>query len=643
MIKSVLRKILVCGIIILFMGTSCISSMETLTKKNIINNKQESKLPCDDKTSLVQEIIPVLRKGSLLQDPQRDISDFYACAMGVGDPFWFSSDGYLAPSILPNFPSGSDIDSEGNWYAVDYAGGIYQIFYDGYQVFIAPSIPLNSLTYDTTTELWFGCDATNVYTIDITTGITSIIGPLETSNIIIGIACNLAGEMYGYDVLWTGDSTLFSINKDTGEATAIGSMGYGFIYAQDCAFDRDNDILYIAGYFNDGSPSALLTCDVTTGQCTIVGSFEGGIEVDALTWSYGVSNWTLYPYANFTWIPTTPYQGETIFFNASTSHDYDGFIILYEWDWNNDSVYEEASTIPTTTHLWPSPGDYNVTLRVTDDMGLTATKYNIIEVVSNPPSSPVIYGPDNGFINVSYTFTTDQITDPNGDSFYCKWDWGDGNITGWLGPYPSGSIISASHTWTYVGVYEIRAKIKGSEGESNWSEPHIITIVENQPPEKPIIKGPVVGRGGVAYNFTVVITDPEASMFFFRIDWGDGNTTGWFGPYDAGEEVTFSHAWNHVGTYSIQVKAKDIYGEESNSDLFVIKIVELKKSFLIGVFHNQSETDDLRIIDTNFLIIVPSDSIMYYGVSIVIAKNYRFGILLSSLLGGIFEAARLNK
>jgi hypothetical protein len=63
-------------------------------------------------------------------------------------------------------------------------------------------------------------------------------------------------------------------------------MGYGFVYAQDMGFDRDNDILYIAGYFNDGSPSALLTCDVSTGACTIVGNFEGGMEVDgfAVPW-----------------------------------------------------------------------------------------------------------------------------------------------------------------------------------------------------------------------------------------------------------------------------------------------------------------------------------------------------------------------
>ena len=51
-----------------------------------------------------------------------------------------------------------------------------------------------------------------------------------------------------------------------------------------------------------------------------------------------------------------------------------------------------------------------------------------------------------------------------GIHLYCQWDWGDGNITEWLGPYPSGSIISASHTWTHVGVYEIRAKIKGTGG-----------------------------------------------------------------------------------------------------------------------------------------------------------------------------------
>jgi hypothetical protein len=84
-------------------------------------------------------------------------------------------------------------------------------------------------------------------------------------------------------VLWTGDSTLYSVDKSTGACTVIGSMGYGFVYAQDCEYDRDNGVLYIAGYFNDGSPSALLTCDTNTGAATIVGYFEGGMQVDGFT------------------------------------------------------------------------------------------------------------------------------------------------------------------------------------------------------------------------------------------------------------------------------------------------------------------------------------------------------------------------
>jgi hypothetical protein len=586
----------------------------------------------------VSQLRSVADENTLLQPQQRDIAELYGCVIDSPD-YWFSSEGYLASSILPTFPSGSDIDLEGNWYAVDYAGGIYKIYYDGYQVFVAPSIGLNSLTFDPWRECWYGCDATNLYMVNVTTGETSIIGPLNVPNTIIGISCNLDGELYGYDVLWTGQSTLYSINPDTGACTDIGFMGYGFVYGQDCCFDRDNDILYVWGYFNNGWPPAVLICDVETGACTIVGSTS--VEVDAITYPYEVSNWMLYPRANYTWTPPAPSPGETIFFNASSSVDDDGYITLYEWDWDNDSVYDESSVVPTTTHLWLSPGNYPVTVRVTDDTGLTATKTHIIQILGNTPSPPVIYGPDEGFVNISYLFTTDPVTDPNGDSFYCQWDWGDGNITDWLGPYPSGSVISASHTWTHYGVYEIRAKLKNSAGESDWSEPHNIIITENQPPETPTFTGPIVGRVGVLYNFTVSITDPEADQFYFIIDWGDGDSSGWFGPYDSGEIVTVSHAWYTIGTFHIQVKAKDLDGIESNIALWTIQIVELKKSVLIGVFRNQNQTDDLRIFETNFLMCIPSESFIQIGVPVVMAKEYRFGFIGSSFFCGVFEAAIL--
>jgi hypothetical protein len=401
------------------------------------------------------------------------------------------------------------------------------------------------------------------------TGETTLVGPLNAPNFIIDIACNLAGEMYGYDLVFVGSSSLYSINKETGETTVIGPMGVGFIYAQDCCFDRDNDILYIAGYTNTGELPGLYTCDVSTGAVILVGMLMD--EVDALSIPYQTSNWTLQPHANFTWSPPMPFPGETILFNASMSHDDDGYITLYEWDWNDDGVYEESHTTPTATHSWASPGSYTVTLRVTDNADLTGKKTKTVEIINQPPEPPIINGPTNGTVNVAYTFTIGPITDPEGDSMYCIWDWGDGNITEWLGPCDSGQIITATHLWTASGVYAIKAKLKDTYGaESNWSETHIITIVEIYPPTPPIITGPANGKPGINYEYTFNSTDISCMDLMYMIEWGDGTESIIMGP--SGTETLANHTWTKKGTYVISAKSKNAYGWESDWGTLPVKI-----------------------------------------------------------------------
>jgi hypothetical protein len=199
-----------------------------------------------------------------------------------------------------------------------------------------------------------------------------------------------------------------------------------------------------------------------------------------------------------------------------------------------------------------------------------------------------------------------------------------------------GSVISLDGDTVFIGA-------PGDDDKGIDSGSVYVFRKENQPPNPPIINGPTIGRVGVAYNFTVVTTDPDGDEFFYLLDWGDGNSSGWLGPYASGEIFTISHAWNEPGTYMIKVKAKDPYGEESNSNPFDIQIVELKTSFIIGSFNNWTETEDLIIISTNFLIIFPSDSLLYSGATLVIAKNYRFGFFISSIFGGIFEAILLSE
>ena len=86
------------------------------------------------------------------------------------------------------------------------------------------------------------------------------------------------------------------------------------------------------------------------------------------------------PLADFTWIATNLTINETITFDASTSFDPDGSLTRYEWDWNNDSIYEESYTTPVVTHTWTQAGNYHVTLRVTDNNNATSTKKITVSV-----------------------------------------------------------------------------------------------------------------------------------------------------------------------------------------------------------------------------------------------------------------------
>jgi hypothetical protein len=130
--------------------------------------------------------------------------------------------------------------------------------------------------------------------------------------------------------------------------------------------------------------------------------------------------------------------------------------------------------------------DYGKSVQETTDGGFIIaglTSSNIgwlikLEGDNLPPSSPTINGLSLGIIDIQYIFYI-TATDPNGDNIYCKWDWGDGNTTDWLGPYTSGQTVCINHSWSQKGTYEIRLKLKDEYGlESNLSDPFVFNVYE---------------------------------------------------------------------------------------------------------------------------------------------------------------------
>jgi len=250
--------------------------------------------------------------------------------------------------------------------------------------------------------------------------------------------------------------------------------------------------------------------------------------------------------------------------NAGTSSGSDhyyfwqnGFSAVFYFEYEMTPYYHEPED--TIQHINATYAAKNIRL-------ILATLAELAEgrPVSNPPVRPTLTGPDTGVINEVYTYFA-VTTEPDGENVYYYFEWGDGTNSGWLGPFTSGTQTSAQKTWTAAATYTVRAKAKDiNQVSSEWSDSLLVTIMVDRPPNTPTINGPAQGEPGTSYLYTFTTTDPDGDMVYYYIDWGDDQVSDWVGPYNSGATATVTHQWAEEGTYTIQAKAKDILGAESD-------------------------------------------------------------------------------
>jgi hypothetical protein len=121
---------------------------------------------------------------------------------------------------------------------------------------------------------------------------------------------------------------------------------------------------------------------------------------------------------------------------------------------------------------------------------------------------------------------------------------------------------------------------------THWDEflREYLGITNNSAPAKPSISGPAKGKPGVSYEYTLVSLDPEDQQVSYFVDWGDGTTTDWLGPFDSGTSLVVNHTWETKQTFTVKAKAKDSQGAESEWATLPVKIPFLGKSriWLVG-------------------------------------------------------------
>jgi len=115
-------------------------------------------------------------------------------------------------------------------------------------------------------------------------------------------------------------------------------------------------------------------------------------------------------------------------------------------------------------------------------------------------------------------------------------------------------------------------------------EPDIPPNTEPGKPDRP--KGETNGKVGNSYTYETSVIDPDGGYVQFGWDWnGDVSLDEWSGIYLSGKTGKATHTWSEKGAYAIRVKARDIFGAESEwSNPLVVKMPKNKatsKSLLL--------------------------------------------------------------
>jgi len=181
-----------------------------------------------------------------------------------------------------------------------------------------------------------------------------------------------------------------------------------------------------------------------------------------------------------------PYTGESLVMNSTCVYWREN-----NGDWKSvqmtslgDDYYhaiispkENGSTVNYYIHAEDSSG------RVENHpyIGAPGAHSFIVNITNNPPETPSKpSGPTTGEPEIIYTYST-NTTDPDNDQVFYKWDWGDGTVSNWIGPYDSDHTANVNHSWNKKGTYFIRVKSKdNNDDESDWSDPLKISIPKNK-------------------------------------------------------------------------------------------------------------------------------------------------------------------
>ena len=302
----------------------------------------------------------------------------------------------------------------------------------------------------------------------------------------------------------------------------------------------------------DSGPNAGDTDSGTTdsnGVTTFTYVGDGGVGTDTITASFVDSDGATQvsrpvqktwerppnepPVANADGPYTVP-EGSTVMLDASGSTDHDGpaDIVSYNWDLDDDGLFDDASGVTVPFLGIDGPSTHNVAVEVCDDDGECDTASSTVDVTNVAPTvdagaDQIVYR--NETVNVFGTWT-----DPAGvaDDSYA-WDWG---IASGSAGY-TGQPVGGSTSFPLEGPQTLTLAV--TDKDSGTGSDTLRVTVLNQPPVCSAAAPSITEIWPPNHNWVDInvlgVTDPEIDDIEITIDtikqdepvdtYGDGKFT----------------------------------------------------------------------------------------------------------------------
>ncbi len=238
-------------------------------------------------------------------------------------------------------------------------------------------------------------------------------------------------------------------------------------------------------------------------------------------------------------------------FSSTGSTDPDGMLAAYSWDFGDG----DTSISANPTHTYNTPGNYVVSLAVTDDEGAVTTQTLALNVTA-PNQLPVTMAsatPQRGQPPLDVVFSARGSYDPDGRLGNFHWIFADGTDN-W-GP-------TSYQTFSLPGIYTVTLTAYDDRGGSSTDTVTVYVGQPNQPPVAMAAAAPLHGNGPLNVNFNSASSyDPDGTLAAYLWEFGDGSISTQANP---------THTYPAQGSYQAVLTVTDDLGLTQSDSLTIM-------------------------------------------------------------------------